>query len=185
MFGDLAESSRADAAYSAGKDVQRGLAYDKNRLAEIDRLFAEQEKLGPGAGGASKALKGLGLAVEKINPNAEWVAKKHALGRRISSLQQGGMSLTRNVANDPIFMQKQDQLLKDSQAIENHTEQLEKQSRATKELSDAMTNLTIGLWESRAEALRKELREQTEAKSRWEGAGPTYPRAVTWWGERP
>jgi hypothetical protein len=160
MFGDLAESSRADAAYSAGKDVQRGLDYDKNRLAEIARLFAEQEKLGPGA-------------------------EKHALGSRISSLQQGGMSLTRNVANDPIFMQKQDQLLKDSQAIENHTEQLEKQAQATKNLSDAMTTLTFGLWESRSEALRKELREQTEAKSRWEGAGPTYPRAVGWWGERP
>jgi hypothetical protein len=146
-FGDVAEKARSDIAYSEGQKIRRSMEWDATRFAEIKRLKEERDKFVPGS------------------------AEYYAGQERINALAQNEKSLTRNLADDPTFLEKQDISTKNTLALEKLTEQLDKSYMATKALSDALTVATGGLWESQRAARDRAVSDMYEATRRMSGAG--------------
>jgi hypothetical protein len=140
-FGDMAEISRSAAAYAEGAKLDRGMGWDATRKAEIKRLEEEAAKLP------------LGDAVGR-----------ETLNMKIKSIAQPEGTLTRSLANDPLFLQKQDMYSRNSLALEKLTEQLQKSSPITKGLSAVAGEVTGGLWETQSAKRDRTLYEQKFAE---------------------
>ena len=140
-FGDYAEIARSAAAYAEGKKVERGMGWDATRKSEIKRLEEEAAKL----------------------PLGDFVGR-NTINMKIKSIAQTEGTLTRSLANDPLFFQKQDMYAQNTLALEKLTEQLEKSSPITKGLSAGVGYVSGGLWESQSAARDRALYDKLRAE---------------------
>jgi hypothetical protein len=83
---------------------------------------------------------------------------------KIKSIAQPEGTLTRSLANDPLFLQKQDMYAKNTLALEKLTEHLQKSSLITKGLSAVVGEVSGGLWETQSAARDRALYEKKYAE---------------------